>query len=215
MSSPPPALVLASGSGLSYRARGGTRRRAGARRIDLIVLANRSKPSGSYVPVCDSTRGYAWIFPMGANGLNAGVSRLAQSAHRRFAPRWKICLRIAGRWAVSLCAAGLAPCGAARDRHQAGVVSCGDAGGLVDPTSGEGLTAALTSGKRAGMAKHPSWLENPEPLITIADGPGPGSSLRSVDREPDPRCLGWPRPGGAPFVCPLADRGGWEKRRQV
>jgi flavin-dependent dehydrogenase len=36
--------------------------------------------------------------------------------------------------------------------HEAGVVSCGDAGGLVDPTSGEGLTAALTSGKRAGMA---------------------------------------------------------------
>jgi flavin-dependent dehydrogenase len=32
------------------------------------------------------------------------------------------------------------------------VVSCGDAAGLVDPISGEGLTAALVSGKRAGAA---------------------------------------------------------------
>jgi flavin-dependent dehydrogenase len=36
--------------------------------------------------------------------------------------------------------------------HEAGVVSCGDAAGLVDPISGEGLTAALVSGKRAGAA---------------------------------------------------------------
>ena len=32
------------------------------------------------------------------------------------------------------------------------MVSCGDAAGLVDPISGEGLTAALVSGKRAGAA---------------------------------------------------------------
>jgi flavin-dependent dehydrogenase len=36
--------------------------------------------------------------------------------------------------------------------HEAGVVSCGDAAGLVDPISGEGLTPALVSGKRAGAA---------------------------------------------------------------
>ena len=36
--------------------------------------------------------------------------------------------------------------------HEAGVVSCGDAAGLIDPISGEGLTAALVSGKRAGAA---------------------------------------------------------------
>ena len=36
--------------------------------------------------------------------------------------------------------------------HETGVISCGDAAGLVDPTSGEGLTAALASGKHAGSA---------------------------------------------------------------
>ena len=32
------------------------------------------------------------------------------------------------------------------------MVSCADAAGLVDPISGEGLTAVLVSGKRAGAA---------------------------------------------------------------
>lgn len=33
-----------------------------------------------------------------------------------------------------------------------GMISCGDAAGLIDPINGEGLTAALLSGRRAGKA---------------------------------------------------------------
>jgi flavin-dependent dehydrogenase len=39
-----------------------------------------------------------------------------------------------------------------RWHHPAGVVSCGDAAGLVDPINGEGITAALVSGAEAGKA---------------------------------------------------------------
>src|SRR5262249_58011339 len=36
--------------------------------------------------------------------------------------------------------------------QQRGIVSCGDAAGLVDPMTGEGITAALYSGRVAGDA---------------------------------------------------------------
>ena len=34
--------------------------------------------------------------------------------------------------------------------HTSGVVSCGDAAGLIHPNTGEGMTAALRSGEQAG-----------------------------------------------------------------
>ena len=58
-------------------------------------------------------------------------------------------------------------------RHGSGIVSCGDAAGLVDPRCGEGLTAALVSGGRAGASvssfllgktgaldEYSNWLRN-------------------------------------------------------
>lgn len=36
--------------------------------------------------------------------------------------------------------------------HPGGVVSCGDCAGLVDPTTGEGITAAFASGEMAAQA---------------------------------------------------------------
>jgi flavin-dependent dehydrogenase len=48
--------------------------------------------------------------------------------------------------------------------HEAGVVSCGDATGLIDPVSGECLTAALVSGKRAGAAVASFLSGQPGPL---------------------------------------------------
>ena len=76
--------------------------------------------------------------------------------------------------------------------HKAGVVSCGDAAGLVDPISGEGLTAALVSGKRAGEAVASFLSGN----FGALDGYsrwvrdlGAGA-LRAVPREPGPRGMG-------------------------
>ena len=44
--------------------------------------------------------------------------------------------------------------------HPSGIVSCGDAAGLVDPLTGEGITAALISGEHAGRAVAHFLLEN-------------------------------------------------------
>jgi 2-polyprenyl-6-methoxyphenol hydroxylase-like FAD-dependent oxidoreductase len=47
--------------------------------------------------------------------------------------------------------------------HPSGVVSCGDAAGLINPYSGEGMTAALRSGEQAGKAISDYLLGNHDP----------------------------------------------------
>lgn len=99
--------------------------------------------------------GYSWRFPM-ANGIvNVGVCsgsprrvrdlrRLLDAyARERGLPPLEAVIGGAGNlWS-----------GRGRQWHQSvGVVSCGDAGGLVDPMTGEGITAALHSGRLAGEA---------------------------------------------------------------
>jgi len=151
----PSALVLASGSGCRI-----------AREAGLDGEPALGASISSYLPTDqnlaaptflfgDSTPGYAWIFPMGANGSNAGVCALAQSATSALRAQMKNLLTHRGALGSVSVRGGLGALWSGKGtnwHHEAGVVSCGDAGGLVDPTSGEGLTAALTSGKRAGMA---------------------------------------------------------------
>jgi geranylgeranyl reductase family protein len=48
--------------------------------------------------------------------------------------------------------------------HTSGVVSCGDAAGLINPYTGEGMTAALKSGEQAGKAVTSYLLANRDPL---------------------------------------------------
>ena len=48
--------------------------------------------------------------------------------------------------------------------HPSGVVSCGDAAGLINPHTGEGMTGALISGQQAGKAVSAYLRENREPL---------------------------------------------------
>lgn len=99
--------------------------------------------------------GYRWAFPSPGGGMNVGICAL----HHTQGSRLK-------RLGSELCSAYGIP-GAARWRggagglwsghgvcwhHDAGLVSCGDAAGLVDPVNGEGLTAALVSGLAAGEA---------------------------------------------------------------
>ena len=57
------------------------------------------------------------------------------------------------------------------------MVSCGDAAGLIDPISGEGLTAALVSGKRAGEAVASFLSGEPGALTNTADGFETGARL--------------------------------------
>jgi menaquinone-9 beta-reductase len=150
----PSAVVLASGSGCRF-----------ARQAALDGEAVLGASVSSYLPTDgdlasptflfgEPSPGYAWVFPMGANASNAGVCALLSGASGLRLQMKTLAARLGVSGAV--CArGGLGALWSGRGTawsHEAGIVSCGDAAGLVDPISGEGLTAALVSGKRAGAA---------------------------------------------------------------
>ena len=100
--------------------------------------------------------GYGWIFPMSGTEFNIGVCLLGRQQGgrlRSLADSFLSDLRCRGasthwRGGKGLLWSGLG----VKWHHPAGVVSCGDAAGLVDPVSGEGITAALASGAKAGQS---------------------------------------------------------------
>ncbi|HYY97446.1 MAG TPA: FAD-dependent monooxygenase [Pyrinomonadaceae bacterium] len=99
--------------------------------------------------------GYAWTFPLGEGRYNIGVGVLS--------PEKVKCLRRLMESFTEGCEISEASHfrggsmqlwsgdGSAW-HHPAGMVSCGDSAGLIDPYNGEGLTAAMLSGVRAGNA---------------------------------------------------------------
>lgn len=102
--------------------------------------------------------GYGWCFPVGENQVNIGICA--------FSPTKGHALRAAfDTYVQSRESSGIAGCpslrggvgngwsGQGRLWHLGGgVISCGDAAGLIDPLTGEGLGPALQSGLRAGTA---------------------------------------------------------------
>lgn len=103
--------------------------------------------------------GYAWVFPAVGDYFNVGVYQRADAYHRRQVPlstllgdfiaglpqRFEGAQRV-GRtrsWPLPLCGPGVGPIAGE------GVLLAGDAAGLVDPLSGEGIWQALFSGRHA------------------------------------------------------------------
>lgn len=99
--------------------------------------------------------GYGWVFPLSEGRINIGVCTLAphSTKHlRKFAEEYlkERGISVPCRWR-----GGGGPLWSGNGHswhHASGIVSCGDAAGLVDPISGEGITAALISGEYAGRA---------------------------------------------------------------
>jgi digeranylgeranylglycerophospholipid reductase len=103
----------------------------------------------------DPSPGYAWVFAMGANASNVGVCALSKIAASGLRAQMSALLARLGVSSAVPLRGGVGALWSGKGTvwsHPAGVVSCGDAAGLIDPTTGEGLTAALVSGKRAGAA---------------------------------------------------------------
>jgi flavin-dependent dehydrogenase len=97
--------------------------------------------------------GYAWAFPM-VTGLNIGVCALGPTSAATLRARAAI---FAQGWSAANATwrgggHALWSGNGTTWHHPAGVVSCGDAAGLTDPHSAEGITAALKSGAAAGAA---------------------------------------------------------------
>lgn len=127
---------------------------------------NRGLGFRTYIPQTDSQDAllfnletsynlqYSWAFPMqgrvniGACNLHAdiqGSSPTAIAGLRTLAQN-TTCSRLAG---------GIEPLWSGKPgcwHHPWGVVSCGDCAGLVNPVTGEGITAAFMSGEMAALA---------------------------------------------------------------
>ncbi len=151
----PPAVVLASGSGCRVARQAGL---DGEPVLGASISAYLPTDGNLAAPTFlfgEPSPGYAWVFPTGPKSSNAGVCALSKSGASALRAQMNALLaRLGASGAVSL-RGGLGALWSGEGTvwsHEAGVVSCGDAAGLVDPISGEGLTAALVSGKRAGAA---------------------------------------------------------------
>ena len=84
-----------------------------------------------------------------------------------------------------------------------GVVSYGDAAGLIDPISGEGLTTVLVGGKRSGAAVSSFLNGKPGALDDYSQWVRDWGQSCYAPTIEKPKSS--PRPGGATLVRPI----GW------
>jgi len=98
--------------------------------------------------------GYGWVFPLASGRVNIGVCAVKPGAKRLRSAM----MSYLQRWDITTCGplrGGGGPfwsdMGEKWHDHR-GLVSCGDAAGLVDPLTGEGIAAALHNGRAAGRA---------------------------------------------------------------
>ncbi len=111
----------------------------------------------------DLLPGYGWIFPMADGTVNVGVGVLDTSPHfqglspRKLMDRWAAAMP--EPWGIdpdarrgSVLSAAL-PMGLARQPlHHAGVLLVGDAGGMINPMNGEGISYAMEAAAVAAEA---------------------------------------------------------------
>lgn len=115
--------------------------------------------------------GYRWRFPAAGGGLNLGIC-LMQHGQGLIPPAARAALLSdysatqADPWRGGI---GWLWSGRGhRWHHPAGILSTGDAAGLVDPITGEGIGPALTSGRMAGEALI-AYLKDPDrPVDALA-----------------------------------------------
>lgn len=165
------AVVLASGAQNALPAQWGI---AGVPIIAPSLSAYVRNPgfeTPSFEFLSASRPGYRWLFPIADCQANVGVCSLIGAKGSELRKRGchlldAYHLADGVRWRGG--AGALWSGRGKRWHHDAGVVACGDAAGLADPITGEGLTAALTSGWAAGTAvanflthkRDPRWLQN-------------------------------------------------------
>jgi flavin-dependent dehydrogenase len=149
------AAIIAHGSGgkLAGRLQIDGRPTLAAAISQYSVVGNIDAPRFQFIE--GIWPGYGWIFPVSEERVNVGVCAFSPLTVKLLRPFMNTFVencrasegshyRGGGAWLWS---------GSGRNwHHAAGIVSCGDAAGLVDPDSGEGITAALISGERAGIA---------------------------------------------------------------
>jgi geranylgeranyl reductase family protein len=158
------AVLLAEGAtGGLARARGFPAYRSRLIAVRGYVDAARDVPLEYAVHYARAlTPGYAWVFPIGRRRVNVGLAvdpRVAARAGndvRALLRRWLQASRfaraaLAGGAPIAEVTGGVIPSGRAR-RYADGVFLVGDAAGVADPLSAEGVSQALASGRDAARA---------------------------------------------------------------
>lgn len=113
--------------------------------------------------------GYGWIFP-GEENINIGVCALSHINSRNLLSSFNQFKKEFVTTEEQKPRGGSAKLWSGQGttwHHNSGLVSCGDSAGLIDPFNGEGITAALLSGYRAGLTilnflkgnRNPTYLE--------------------------------------------------------
>jgi flavin-dependent dehydrogenase len=149
------AIILAQGSGGAFARRFGVDGKP-VMGASLSAYARLVAPAGlefhyddPYLP------GYAWIFPARDDAVNLGVCALrpAQGSKLRAAgQRFTEALGIGGWRAWRGGGEALWSGQGERWHDPGGLMSCGDAAGIVDPISAEGIDAAFQTGTAAAKA---------------------------------------------------------------
>ena len=161
------AVVLATGSMNQLSKKLGIHGKP-AKAFAVSVYAEMQQPDALTFQFVDSCEpGYRWIFPVSEKVANVGVCVLNEKPRANLRSLGEELLRDhhanpLGRWR-----GGWEPLWSGLGQywhHPSGVVSCGDSAGLIDPYTGEGMTAALKSGEQAGKAISDYLLGNRDPL---------------------------------------------------
>ena len=161
-------VILATGAGNRLAQRWGV---CGRPLLATSISSYASVPAPEH-PFFEFTEscqpGYGWVFPMAPGQINIGVCDLAP---RTRSLRKMVDVYFADRGVDNhhSLRGGGGPLWSGLGKtwhHPSALLSCGDCAGLVDPMSGEGITAALLSGEHAGLAmerylrddRNPRWL---------------------------------------------------------
>ena len=122
-----------------------------------------------FVDSCEP--GYRWIFPISDKTANIGVCLLTSKSQANLRLLGNELLDDHSAHPIGKWRGGWGPMWSGLGQiwhHSSGIVSCGDAAGLVNPYGGEGIAAALQSGEKAGDAVA-NYLLGDRNLIKLHD----------------------------------------------
>ena len=134
----------------------------------ISVYAEIQQPDAHVFQFVDSCQPvYWWIFPISEKVANIGVCVLNEKLKANIKLLVENFLKEHHANPLGKRRGGWGPLWSGLGQywhHPSGVVSCGDAAGLINPYTGEGMTAALRSGEQAGKAISSYLLGNRDPI---------------------------------------------------
>ncbi len=176
-------VVVASGAGRRLAGQAGVASRAPLGRSLSVYVTGGSTQSADFHFGATPFPGYAWEFPLPDGLGNAGVCSVTDGP-APLAAALSAFLEARGLVAVGHARGGAGPFWTGVDttwHDDRGALACGDAAGLVDELTGEGIGAALESGRLAGRAAAAWAAGRSSALVEYDDALSAGARARLAD----------------------------------